>query len=291
LAQKVSQGVSQPSAQTLIAGNPSLYDVDAKYDANPLMHKYFKDFGLTKDVKVVTNPKTNETMIQTKYPSGKVTAEVIQVGKTPGEAKFEEETAKSRAKYLDEAAPTLSSLSSAQENLDSITSILNTKAESINAIGRMNKPFAELFGTQEQQDILGQLQFATGNILMDAAKNIKGAFTGRDMGFVNSMKPNVNEPYYVMVAKTGAMQAFNQMAIKRLELASELVENGMSPRKAVTEAAKRTPLEPITKQYNEQLRQAKQRTPGGYSLSEAERQIASGISNDALLADIGNLQK
>jgi len=286
LGETVKQGIAQPNAKTIIAGDPNQYKLDAIYDANPMMHKYFKDFGLTKDVKVVTNPKTNETMIQTKYPSGKVTAEIVQVGKTPGEAKFEEETAKSRAKYLDEAAPVLSDLSSTQENLDSIASILNNKAESINAIGKMNKPFAELFGNQEQQDILGQLQFATGNILMEAAKNIKGAFTGRDMGFVNSMKPNVNEPYYVMVAKTGAMQAFNQMAYRRLELASQLVENGMSPRQAVIEAARRTPLEPIKKQYEDQLKQAKLRTTNSINLSPEKRKYAESLSDEQILAGI-----
>lgn len=286
LPQQIQQGIKSPNQKILNPGNPQFYNIDAAYDSNPLFHQYFKEMGLSKNIKIVTNPKTNEAVIQTIHPSGKVTIEAVPVGKTPGDVKFEEETAKSRAKFLDESAPSIIALESSQENLDNIANLLNERAESINSVGRMNKPFVELFGTQEQQDILGTLKTQTGTILMDAAKNIKGAFTGRDMNFINDMKPNASDPYYMFVAKAATMQAFNKMALDRLNLITDLVQNNMSPIDAAKIATKKIPLEPLMKQYHENLKEAKQRTDSAAKATPEQNAYIKSLSDEELMSMI-----
>lgn len=286
LSEQITQGMAEPGAKVIQAGNPKLYNIDALYESNPLFHKFFKDYNLNKNVKVTTNPQTNETIIQTTYPSGKITAEAVQVGKTPEEIQFSKETAKSRAKFLDNSAPTITNLESMQSNLDEIANILNTESESINVAGRMNKPFTELFGNQAQQDILGRLKTLTGNIMLEAGKNIKGAFTGRDISLINDLKPNATDPYYMFVAKTAAMQAYNRLALDRVNLMTDLVEQGMSPVKAAKVAAQKTPFEPIMKHYQEQLKGAKSRSTSKYMLSDDERKIGNTLSDEEILANI-----
>jgi hypothetical protein len=286
LPQQIQQGIESPNQKILNPGNPQFYNIDAAYDSNPLFHKYFKEMGLTKNIKIATNPKTNEAVIQTIHPSGKITIEAVPIGKTPGDVRFEEETAKSRAKFLDESAPSIIALESSQENLDNISNLLNEKAESINAVGRMNKPFVELFGSQEQQDILGTLKTQTGTVLMDAAKNIKGAFTGRDMNFINDMKPNATDPYYMFVAKAASMQALNKMALGRLNLITELVQNGMTPVNAAKIAAKKVSLEPLMKQYHEQLKSAKQRTTSLAKATPEQNAYVKSLSDEELMSMI-----
>lgn len=286
LATQVLQGMAEPNAKVIQAGNPNLYHLDTVYDKNPLFRPYFKNYNLEKNVKVSTNPQTNETIIQTTYPSGKITAEAVQVGKTPEEIEFSKSMAKSRAKFLDEAAPSIMNLEESQSNLDEIANLLNSKAESINVIGRMNKPFTELFGNQEQQDILGRLKTQTGTIMMDAAKNIKGAFTGRDMNFVNDMKPNPGEPFYMFVAKTAAMQASNRLALDRINLMTDLIERGTMPAKAAKIAAQKTPFEPIMRHYQEQLETAKQRTTSKVKSTPEQNAYVKSLSDSELMSMI-----
>ena len=65
-----------------------------------------------------------------------------------------------------------------------------SNSEFRNVTGKINAPLAHWLGTPEQQQLLGTLQSASGEIALQVAPALKGAFTGRDQTLINSIKAN-----------------------------------------------------------------------------------------------------
>lgn len=182
--------------------------------------------------------KVQDGMLIKSYPSGRVTS--TPIGLQPGEKKRVETMGAIPAKSYEKATDTLANLDSIQSNLDHIVDVLQDSPNANNLIGPINQHLAKFFGNPTDQAAVGQIMSATGNIVLDAAKDIKGAFTGRDQTLINSMKPNAGDPYFVFLGKTKGMAELNRMTQNRLSKYADYLSEGMAPHKALSKAREET---------------------------------------------------
>lgn len=224
-------------------GNPRLYGLDSIA-------------GMQGVAPAQTHYDTEGNLI-TRYPSGRVT--MTHVGKTGAERKFEETLGSVAGKQYENAVNTTSALEEQQSNLERLASDLEKYPHPEQVIGPINKHITDIFGTPEQQKFLGEIASSTGNIVLDAAKGIKGAFTGRDQSLINSLKPNATDRYWTFLGKLKAMGELNQLAQRRASIYADLISQKIPPHAALKIAQEKTKVEPITQKYESLLRTAEQK--------------------------------
>lgn len=252
---------------TLNEGNPSLYKIDDLYNRYPQYRDYFNKQGFKLSRQIKQSPETGQTFIETTYPSGKVVAEAVQVGKSPGQVQREKEFSKSDAKVYDRAQEAFQNVQGALDNLDYITELVQTSPNFKNVVGPVNSVLTNWAGSPEDRDLLGNINSAVGNIVLDAAKSIKGAFTGRDISLINSIKPNVNDRVDVFKGKLAAMKILSEAVAQRNQRIISLIrEDGYSPDKAIAKARQDTDLKDIRKQIAPLLK-------SGSNLNKSERKV------------------
>lgn len=164
------------------------------------------------------------------------------------------------AESYGDATKNIGILGDKQASLHRLTDVLESNPHPDQIIGPFNSWSSKYFGNPEDQKALGDIMSSSGNILMDAASGIKGAFTGRDMSFVNSMKPNANDPYFVFVGKLKAMGEATDLAKKRMEIYSENLFNKMPPHLAMQDAQKRTDFSKLNQHYSQAIKVAEDRS-------------------------------
>lgn len=75
-----NQAPSNDATQLISPGNSSLYHIDQKYDQYPQYRQEFEKNGYKKTQDIKTDAKTGQSVITTKYPSGKVERKIIPAG-------------------------------------------------------------------------------------------------------------------------------------------------------------------------------------------------------------------
>lgn len=282
LQSKIQTGISKPNEIIVAQGNPNLYGLDDALEQDPFLKKLAKQQGFEKSVTFKQNPNTGETIMQTILPSGKTIFESIQVGKTPGEVRFEEKEAEQRAKSVQESSDLMRNIQDVNDNLDSAIDTFVKNVESMNVVGKLNKPSTELFGTPEQKQLLGQLESSFGNIVVAVGSNIKGPMTGGERALINQMKPNTNEPVDIAIAKMQTLREANEIAYQREKIYAEAIRNGIPQDRAREIAREKVSLAPVRAHYDQILATTKARSLAKTPLPKDKQERMKQFSNQDL---------
>jgi hypothetical protein len=172
-------------------------------------------------------------------------------GLTPGEKAFATSLGEQKGKFYTNSVNDYNSYKNQGLALKTLTRAVEENPEFRNVTGRINKPITNWFGTPEQQQLLGTLQSASGEISLQVASSLKGAWTGRDQSMVDNIKAGPNDFPDVFIGKLKAQTLINNVLEERARLQAEYVEQGMSQLKASEKAANETPLEKFEPQIKE----------------------------------------
>lgn len=271
-----------PYTQVVRQAHPGMEFVDDLFYGDPLTRQFMEKQGYKEKLTTHQDPSSGQVFQSIEYPSGKIEQRVYKVGDRPEEIVKRKEKAKVGVQYGERLADAYDGLVDNKVNIENAIDMINKNPNARNAIGPWNSVVTKYFGNERDQDLLGQLATNSGDILLNVAKNLKGAWTGRDNAMVKEIKFNNNDPFNVYVGKLKAMAVLNQYSRDKTELLSKLIEDGNNRIDAQKEVAKRIKLEPVKKQIDELIKPA---SPKGsraaqvdlksYSDAELER-IAGG---------------
>jgi hypothetical protein len=140
-----------------------------------------------------------------------------------------------------------------------------------NVTGKINKPLANWFGSPQQQELLGRLQSTSGEIALQVAPALKGAFTGRDQTLINEIKASPNDFPDVFIGKLKAQKLINDVLTERSKLTAEYLEKGYKPLESSRMAAFETPLDRFRPQIKQLTSHKKLLTPN--ELIDAKKEL------------------
>lgn len=229
---------------------PGMEQIDELYYGNPMAKKYLEGQGFKEKRSTHQSPETGQIFETIEYPSGKIEQKAYRVGDRPEDITKRKEEAKSTVKFRDELAATSTDVQSNLSNIDYAIDLLENNPEARNVIGPVNQHITRLFGNEADRQLLGQLSTTSGNIALDAAKSIKGAFTGRDLGLINSMKFNPGDTYGQFIGKLKAMKVLNERIAKKVELVDDLMDKGVSKIQAEKIAREQVPFDGVKDDVN-----------------------------------------
>lgn len=136
---------------------------------------------------------------------------------------------------------------------------LSNDPEFMNVTGPVQSFLTKWSGTPEQQQLLGQLQSSSGEITLQIAPSLKGAFTGKDQTLLNGIKANPKTDFPdVFIGKLKAQKLVNNILEKRQELSAGYIRAGMPADKAIKKATDQTPIARYEKQINDLVHPAGQ---------------------------------
>lgn len=141
-----------------------------------------------------------------------------------------------------------------------------------NVTGRINKPLTNWLGSAQQKELLGTLQTASGEIALQVAPSLKGAWTGRDQAMINEIKAGPNDFPDVFIGKLKAQKLINDALTERSRLTAEYIEKGYKPLEAAKMASFETPLERFRTTISELIKHKKVLTP--YEIMNARNELA-----------------
>jgi hypothetical protein len=172
-------------------------------------------------------------------PFGNVT---LTEGLTPSESAYQKGKGKYAAEAYGKSADVYSGLQNQSLALDEMISQLDNP-EFRNVTGPAGSFITKWAGTPQGRELLGRLNSASGEIALQVAPSLKGAFTGRDQTLINTIKANPNtDPADVFIGKLKAQRLINEALQERSYLAAQYIDNKMSTLEAYRRAAKETPL-------------------------------------------------
>lgn len=158
---------------------------------------------------------------------------------------LQKEITKIDAGIYKDALASIEPLNEQQDILDNAIDIINNTPGIENVIGPANSVLSKWIGTPEEQKALGEIAATSGNFTLAAAKNIKGAFTGRDMGLIESIKPNLNDRFDAFIGKIKALKLMNEVVGHRNKLIAEKISGGVPANQAIEEAKNETDFKKI----------------------------------------------
>jgi len=164
-------------------------------------------------------------------------------GLSSQEKAFQSGLGKVKSEAYGESVKAFDSLQNQDLALNELKNSVENNPEFRNVTGPIKKPLTYWFGTKEQKKLLGSLQTSSGEIALQVAPSLKGAFTGRDQTLINSIKASPQDPPDVFIGKLRAQILINSALKERAKLKAQLIEQGASPIKSSEIAAKETPLE------------------------------------------------
>lgn len=121
-------------------------------------------------------------------------------------------------------------------------------------------------GTKQQQELVGQVEAGMGDIIKSSARDFPGQFRSGEQKLLYSMKPNPSDTIDRMKGKLEALSYFNKMMLKRSEIQSEQMRNGIPPLKAAQIADNLIDSKKIKEEIHDKL--------------HPERPTASGIMEE-----------
>jgi hypothetical protein len=194
-----------------------------------------------------------------------------KVGPTAEETAFATGMGKGKAEEYNTAITTYNALENQGLALNELINAANN-SEFRNVTGKINQPLTNWFGTPEQQQLLGQLQTSSGEIALQIAPSLKGAWTGRDQAMVNSIKASPNDFPDVFIGKLKAQSLINNALKERAQLKANYLEQGFSTLEASRLAAKETPLERFKPEIERLIKHKQLLTPS--LLKKAREELA-----------------
>ena len=248
-------GVTSPGDVNVVReSNPGMDKIDEAYYSNPMVKKFLEGQGYKEKISTHQDPASGQVFQTIEYPSGKIEQRAYKIGDKPEDVTERKEVAKERVKYRGELANNYSAVQDNLANTDMALKLLEDNPNAKNVIGPVNQHMARLFGKDEDRELLGQLSTTSGNVALDAAKAIKGAFTGRDLGLINSMKFNPADTYGQFVGKLKAMKILNENVAKKVEFIDKQMGSGMSRIEAMKAARETMGLDEVTSEVKGLMR-------------------------------------
>ena len=191
--------------------HPGREILDRVWQNNPALQGKLRQLGVDLKRQIKQDPSSGQEYITTTYPSGKIETQAIQVGRSPESIARAKEFQKSDAKFYDKVVDESRALDDIGMDLDELINTFESNPDAKNVTGPINKYLATYFGSPEQQQLVGRIATPSGNITLNAAKSIRGAFTGRDQTLINAIKPNLSDPAQVFMGKLKAMKILNKV--------------------------------------------------------------------------------
>lgn len=155
------------------------------------------------------------------------------------------------AKAYGENVESYKSLENQGSALDELTNAVQNDPEFKNVTGPIGSFLAKWSGTPQQKELLGRLSTASGEIALQVAPGLKGAFTGRDQTLINGIKANPSDMPDIFIGKLKAQSLINNVLKQRAQLSAQYLEQGLTPIEANKRAARETPLSIYRDQVNQ----------------------------------------
>lgn len=247
--------LTQPQGVNVVReANPGMEQIDKAFYGNPLVRRYLESQGYKEKMSTHQSPETGQVFQTIEYPSGKIEQRVYRVGDRPEQVTERKEMAKEKVKFKGELANNYNDVQNTLGNIDYAIDLLEKNPDAKNVIGPMNQHLTRLFGSEADRELLGQVATTSGNVALDAAKSIKGAFTGRDLSLLNSVKFNPSDTYGQYLGKLKAMKILSERVAKKVEFVDDQLDKGVSRIKAEKMAREQIPIEPVREEAEQAMK-------------------------------------
>lgn len=241
------------SAMSGIDKSPQMQRMDKLWQMYPMLRSDMKGNFPHAGVEKKLDQSTGNIYEITTLPSGDVSTRLIQAGPTIKEQEREKGFAKSDVgAYEDNQNAYIAGLEM-QNNFDYIDAIIESNPQLFGEnVGPLVSTANKYLGSEESKDMLGQLESALGNIKLVAAKDLKGAFTGKDQAMIDSIKPTTKDTPAVFTGKLKAMKKIQDVAQKRREFITNEIRRGKDPVSSSIMAKELFKIEPVVQNLNQQ---------------------------------------
>lgn len=163
-------------------------------------------------------------------------------GLNPEEKAFATSLGKEKGTFYSDSVRTANALNSQELALNQMVDSLDN-SQFRNVTGPVKSSWTKWFGTPEQKELLGNLQTSSGEIALQVAPSLKGAFTERDQTLINSIKANPQTDFAdTFLGKLKAQLLIGKTLKQRAQLQAQYIEDGYSELNASKKAAEQTPL-------------------------------------------------
>lgn len=178
----------------------------------------------------------------------------VAQGLTEQQKSFQQGIGKSSAEAYKENEMSFRGAQNQNIALDNLINIANNDPEFRNVVGPVKSSIVKWLGNPAQKQTLGTIMSSSGEVTLQVAPALKGAFTGRDQNLINEIKANSKDFPDVFIGKLKAQKLVNQVLMNRTEIANQLIEQGVSTIKANKIAAEQVPLDKVRIQINQLIR-------------------------------------
>lgn len=274
--------VKSGKAKVIQEGDPRLARIDEIYKARPDMRDLLAKRGFKMTQSVKQSPETGQVFLETTYPSGKVEVVAQEVGKTESERAFQKGIGQVKAKFYENALNAVSSSESALDNLEYIANVIVKDPAFREVTGPIQSGLAKWTGSDEARQLIGKIGTSTGNIVLDAAKSIRGAFTARDQSLIDSIKPSLKDFPDVFEGKLKAMMMLGDFVKQRNSMIVQLMQEGYPPEKAISIARDRTNFKEVYKNAEDLFMNPQKRRA---LTNELSKQTSSDIDNEPYIVE------
>ena len=229
--------------------SPMLKQADNLWKTQPHMRGRMRKLGFEGKSQFSEHGRSGQVFQTTQLPSGAIEMKAYQVGRTPEAIERAKEFAKLDVGVAEQASSNVSEIDGLEGNFEMIGDMIKDP-NFYDVTGPLNsKTGMQFFMNPEQRTIFGKTSTAIGDIVLQAAKNIKGAFTGRDQTLINSLKPNMSDFPEVFVGKYLAMRELGDLTRKRNSLIGKYIRQGMTAGDAKDKAKSETSFDQVRGRY------------------------------------------
>jgi hypothetical protein len=166
----------------------------------------------------------------------------VAQGLTPQQEALQKGLGKYAAQFYGDNVTAYQGMQRQSIALENLADAVENSPEFENVTGPIGSFLTKWSGSPAEKELLGRLKSSSGEIALQVAPSLKGAFTGRDQQLINSIKASPNDFRDVFIGKLKAQTLINDVLQERARLAANYVAQGMSPLDAADKAAKETPL-------------------------------------------------
>lgn len=145
------------------------------------------------------------------------------------------------------------------------------------------------FGSPKEQDLLTRLGTNSKDIFQSTASEFKGAFREFEMKLFQKLVPDERDTLQQIISKNNAVIALREVAIKRFNLANQIVRDmkgQVSAPTALQIARKQIPTKPIQEQVDREFKESEKRQRTEHGMPEEklnDKPLKSNIENGEMV--------
>ncbi len=168
---------------------------------------------------------------------------VVAQGLAPYQEALQKGLGAEAAKDYAENTNQLKSIQGQGLALDSMIDSVQNNPGFRDVTGPIGSFFTNWAGSPQNQELLGNLRSESGQIMLQIAPGIKGAWTGKDQNMVNGIKANPDTDFPdVFIGKLKAQKLVNRVLEERMSRANQYISQGIPTAEAHKRAAQDVPL-------------------------------------------------